>query len=139
MARRDLQQQAIDEFRANAGQVGGYFTAMPLLLLVTTGAKSGRQRTTLLSYTADDGRYVVVAANAGAPRHPDWYHNLVANPDVTIEVGSEVLDVTATVLSGGERETLYQRFAGESPQVMLYQSSTTRQFPVVALTPRDAP
>lgn len=128
------QQQVIAEFRSNGGKVGGYFAGIPLLLLSTTGARSGQLRTTPLSYLADDGRYVVFAANGGAPAHPDWYHNLVAGPDVSVEVGTEVFDATAVVVTGEEREALFEQYAAVNPQLALYRASTSRQIPVVALS-----
>lgn len=130
--------QIIAEFRANGGIVGGYFDGIPLLLLNTTGARSGRPHTTPLSYLADGGRCVVFAAAAGAPASPDWYHNLTANPSVTVETGTEVFEATAVVTTGEERDALFQRYAALQPQLVLYQSRTTRQIPVVALSrPED--
>jgi deazaflavin-dependent oxidoreductase (nitroreductase family) len=132
-------QQVIAKFRANGGMVGGYFAGIPLLLLATTGAKSGRPHTTPLSYLADGGRWVVFAAVGGAPAHPDWYLNLIAHSGVTIEAGTEVFEATAVVTTGGEREVLFQRYAAVQPQLVRYQSRTTRQIPVVALSPRKGP
>jgi deazaflavin-dependent oxidoreductase (nitroreductase family) len=129
------QESVIQEFRANAGRVGGYFTYVPLLQLTTTGARSGKQHTTPLTYLRDEERYVVVAANAGAPRHPDWYHNLVADPRGIVEIGMDVVDVTARIEHGPRRDTLYERFAAQNHQLILYQAGTTRQFPVVTLVP----
>jgi len=130
-------QQVITEFRANGGKVGGYFADISLLLLTTTGARSGQSHTTPLSYLADGGRYVVFAAAGGAPGDPDWYHNLIASPRVTVEAGTEVFDATAVVTTGEERGALFERFAAVQPQLMLYQSRTTRQIPVVALNRRE--
>lgn len=131
----DPQQHVIDEFRARAGRVGGYFTNMQLLLLSTTGARSGLPHTAPLAFLPDGDDFVVLAANAGAPRHPDWYHNLVAHPRATVEVGSRVLEVRAVVEEGARREELLRRFAADSPQVGLYQAATTREFPVISLVP----
>jgi deazaflavin-dependent oxidoreductase (nitroreductase family) len=89
----------VTEFRASAGEVGGYHAGMPLLLLTTTGARSGRRRATPLTYLLDRDRYVVAAANAGAAANPDWYHNLVADPVVTVEVGTETFRASAPLLS----------------------------------------
>ena len=130
------QQPVIDEFRANDGRVGGHLAAMSLLLLNTLGAKSGRRRTTPLTYVPDGERYIVIAAYAGAPSHPAWYHNLLAYPDdVTVEVGAREVPVVVRVLMGDEREAAYRHFADSAPQVLGYQERTTRQFPVVALEP----
>src|ERR1039457_4288651 len=130
-------QQVIAEFRANGGVVGGYFAGIPLLLLTTTGAKSGRPHTTPLSYLADGGRCIVFAAAGGAPASPDWYHNLIANPSVTVEAGTEVFDATAAVTTGEERDALFERYAAAQPQLVRYQSRTTRQIPVAALSRRE--
>src|ERR1022692_158395 len=136
--RASQNRQVIAEFRANGGIVGGYFDGIPLLLLTTTGARSGQPHTTPLSYLADGGRCVVFAAAAGAPASPDWYHNLTANPSVTVETGTEVFEATAVVTTGEERDALFQRYAALQPQLVLYQSRTTRQIPVVALSrPED--
>ena len=124
------------EFRANAGRVGGYFADTPLLLLTTTGARTGIPRTRPLTYLVDNDRYVVVAANAGAPEHPAWYHNLVLQPEVVIEVGETTWTATAVVLSGAEREALLQRFESTYPVTAGYQAKTDRKIPVVALYPQ---
>jgi deazaflavin-dependent oxidoreductase (nitroreductase family) len=123
-------------FRANAGEVGGYHAGMPLLLLTTTGARSGRRRATPLTYLLDRDRYVVAAANAGAATNPDWYHNLVADPTVTVEVGAETFRATATVANGEERRVLYERCAAEYPQLAHYQATTTREVPIVVIARR---
>ena len=130
------QERVVAEFRANAGAVGGYHTGMPLLLLTTTGARSGRRRATPLTYLLDRDRYVVTAANAGAATSPDWYHNLVANPGITVEVGTETFDATATVADGEERRVLYERCAAEYPQLAQYQAMTTREIPIVVIARR---
>lgn len=132
----DRHQQVIAEFRSRGGRVGGYFDDIPLLLLTTTGARSGQPRTRPLSYLADGERYVVFAANAGAPAHPDWYHNLIADPAVTVEIGTTVFDATAIVTTGRERDALFDRFAASQPQLANYQAATTRPIPVIVLEPR---
>jgi deazaflavin-dependent oxidoreductase (nitroreductase family) len=132
-------QEVIDEFRANGGQVGGYFADMSLLLLTTTGARSGQPHTTPLSYFADGDRCIVFAAAGGAPADPDWYHNLLADPRVTVEAGTEVFEATAAVATGEERDALFGWFAAVRPQLLQYQDRTTRQIPVVALTRRLRP
>ena len=128
-------QQVIREFRANSGRVGGFYAGMPLLLLTTTGARSGRSHTTPLTYLADGDRYVVVAAAGGAAAGPDWYHNLLARPQVTVEAGTGEFEAAALVITGAEREVMFQRFAAAQPLLTRYQSMTTRQIPVVALVP----
>jgi deazaflavin-dependent oxidoreductase (nitroreductase family) len=132
----DFNQSIIDEFRANGGKVGGPFEGAPMLLLTTTGAKSGQRRTIPVVYLADGDRYVVFASKAGAPTNPDWYHNLVANPAVTVEVGSERVDADAVVLTGDERDQLFATQAERMPGFKDYQAKTTRVIPVVALEPR---
>jgi len=132
----DFNQSIIDEFRANDGKVGGPFEGAPMLLLTTTGAKSGQPRTAPLVYLPDGDRYVVFASKAGAPTNPDWYHNLVANPAVSVEVGSDRTDADAVVLTGEERDQLFAKQAERMPGFKDYQDKTTRVIPVVALQPR---
>src|SRR5690606_11677041 len=100
----DWNRQVIEEFRANGGKVGGAFDGTPLLLLHTTGARSGRERVAPLVYQEDGDRLVVYASKAGAPNHPDWYRNVLAHPDVEVEVGSETRRLRARVATGEERE-----------------------------------
>ncbi|MDQ6806511.1 MAG: nitroreductase family deazaflavin-dependent oxidoreductase [Actinomycetota bacterium] len=126
----------IEEFHANQGKVGGPFENMPLLLLHHTGAKSGKSRINPLAYTRDDGRYVIYASKAGAPTNPDWYHNLKAQPDVKIEVGTDTIDVTATEAPPEERDRLFQAQAEKVPQFAEYESKAGRVIPVMLLTPR---
>lgn len=133
----ELNQQVIKEFRANHGKVGGRYADRPLLLLTTTGAKSGRPHTTPLAYTRDGERFVVIASFGGGPQNPDWYHNLVANPEAIVEVGSERFRVRATVTTGEERQRLYDRQAEQMPAFAEYQKKTTRQIPVIVLTRID--
>ena len=132
----DFNQSIIDEFRANGGNVGGGFDGAPMLLLTTTGAKSGQARTVPLVYLPDGDRYVVFASKAGAPTNPDWYHNLVANPSVSVEVGSDRADADAVVLTGDERDQLFAKQAERMPGFKGYQDNTTRVIPVIALQPR---
>ncbi len=134
--RNDWNRQVIEEFRANRGKVGGMWEGRPLLLLTTTGAKSGERRTTPTMYLRDGGRLLVFASKGGAPTHPAWYHNLLAHPDVTVEVGPETYEATATVLSGEERDQLYTKQAQLFPQFGEYQAKTTRTIPVIALERR---
>jgi deazaflavin-dependent oxidoreductase (nitroreductase family) len=127
--------QLIDEFRANGGQVAGDFAGAPLLLLTSTGAKSDQPRTSPVVHTRDGDRYVIIASKAGAPTNPDWFHNLVANPRATIEVGADTIEVEATIAEGDERTRLYDAQAALMPNFAEYAKATTRQIPVVILTP----
>ncbi|MGW2305211.1 nitroreductase/quinone reductase family protein [Streptomyces sp. NPDC001809] len=134
----DLNRQVIEEFRANGGRVGGMFEGAALLLLTTTGARGGRAHTTPAVYVRDGGRLLVFASNAGGPRHPAWFHNLSADPYVTVEIGTpegtvERFGATAVVTEGGERDRLYAEQAGRDPGFAAYQAATDRIIPVVAL------
>lgn len=129
----DFNRSIIDEFRSNDGKVGAGFAGAPLLLLTTTGAKSGTLRTAPVVYLLVGGRYVVFASKAGAPTNPDWYHNLVANPEVSVELGTERFDATATVLTGEERDRLFAKQAELNPGFKEYQDKTSRVIPVVSL------
>ena len=129
----DWNRQTIEEFRANGGMVSGFWEGKPLLLLTTTGAKSGQRRTTPMMYLGDGDRLLVFASKRGAPTNPDWYHNLVVHPEVTVEVGTETYEATATVLNGEERDRFYARQAELYPQFGEYQANTTRIIPVIAL------
>lgn len=126
----------IAEFRANAGRIGGRFEGAPMLLLTTTGAKSGKQRTSPMMYLADGERLIVFASNAGADTHPAWYHNLTANPEAIVEVGTERYPVVATEITGAEHDRLYAIQAQRYPGFADYQTRTSRVIPVVALTRR---
>jgi deazaflavin-dependent oxidoreductase (nitroreductase family) len=132
-AAEDFNSRIIREFQANGGEVSGQFVGAPLLLLTSTGAKTGAQRTNPMMYLADGERLVVFASKAGAPTNPDWYHNLVAHPEATVEVGTERFGVTATVLTGGERDELYERQSVLYPGFAEYQAGTSRTIPVIAL------
>ena len=132
----DFNRQVIEEFRSNEGRVGGPFEGAPMVLLTTTGAKSGAERTTPLVCLPGDGETVYVfASKAGAPTDPAWYHNLVAHPDVTVERGTERYAATATPVTGAERDAIYARQAALRPNFAEYQEKTTRTIPVVALKP----
>ena len=137
MATSEFNERIIEEFRANEGRVGGTFEGNTLLLLHHTGARSGRSRINPLAYQSDNGRYVVFASKAGAPTNPDWYHNLKAHPDVTIEVGTDTIDVLASEATGEERERLYRTQAERMPQFAEYAKRTERVIPVVILTPTE--
>ena len=134
-APQDFNAQIIEEFRANQGVVGGPFEGATLLLLHHVGARSGKDRINPLVYNRDGDRYVVFASKAGAPTNPDWYHNLKANPNITIEVGTDTIDVVASEASGDERERLFSAQVERSPQFGEYQSKTDRVIPVIVLTP----
>jgi deazaflavin-dependent oxidoreductase (nitroreductase family) len=131
----DFNQQVIDEFRDNAGVVGGMFEGKPLLLLHHVGAKTGTARIAPLVYLAHDDRYAIFASKGGAPKNPAWYHNLLAQPDVEIEVGPKRLPVKATEVTGPERERLYDEQVQTQPQFGDYQAKTERRIPVIVLTP----
>ena len=130
------QERVVAEFRAQGGKVGGYHATMQLLLLTTTGARTGQRRAVPLTYLPDGDRYIVTAGNAGSDRHPAWYYNLLANPDATVEVGSEAFGATAVIADESERAPLYERFAAAYPVADEYQAQTVRQIPVVILTRR---
>jgi len=134
---KDWNKQVIDEFHANGGKVGGSFEGAPLLLLTSTGAKSGKKYTMPLMYMPDGDRMLIFASKGGAPTHPDWYHNLVAHPEATVEVGTKTFDVTATVVTGEERERLYAEQARRYPFFAEYQEKTTRRIPVIALKRKE--
>jgi deazaflavin-dependent oxidoreductase (nitroreductase family) len=131
----DWNKNVIEEFRANEGKVGGQFEGAPVLLLTTTGAKSGLKRTNPMMYLRldDEGAVYVFASKAGAPTSPDWYHNLVANPEVTVELGAGTHEATATVLTGDERDRVYEEQAARYAGFAEYAAKTTRVIPVVAL------
>ena len=131
----DFTAQIIQEFRANAGRVGGPFDGARLLLLTTTGARSGRPHTAVLGYYPDTAdRVLVVGSAGGGPKHPDWYHNLVANPRVTVETGVFTYQAEASVLRDAERDEIFARLVEADPGWADYQTRTTRTIPVVALT-----
>jgi deazaflavin-dependent oxidoreductase (nitroreductase family) len=131
---QDFNARIIDEFRASGGHAAA-FGDSTLLLLHHTGARTGTSRVNPLVYLPDDGRYVIFASKAGAPNNPDWYHNLMAHPDVQIEVGTDTLDVTARQATGEERDRLYGVLAERSPQFAEYERKTDRVIPVIVLTP----
>ena len=126
--------QIIEEFHANEGKVGGPFEGATLLLLTHRGAKTGTARTNPLAYIEEDGRYFVFGSKGGASTNPDWYHTLRANPDATIEIGTEKFDVTAEVLTGEERDRVWTRNVRERPAFGDYEKRTSRKIPVIALT-----
>ena len=131
--RLEFNSKVIEEFRANGGKVGGPFEGAALLLLTTTGAKSGEPRTSPLVYTTDGERIVIIASMAGAPTNPAWYHNLAARPDATVELGSETIKVRAQDAEGDERQRLYDAQAEIMPVFKEYAAKTERVIPVVLL------
>ena len=135
MPETDRNARIITEFRTNHGQVGGDFAGAPLLLLHTIGARSGAPRINPVMYLPDKGRYLVFASKAGSDRNPDWYHNLLAHPEVQIEVGDEILTVRAEELRGAERDAHFAEQADRYPGFAAYQRKTDRVIPVIALTP----
>lgn len=130
----DWNKAIIEEFRANQGKVGGRFEGSNLLLLHTIGAKSGVERINPVMYFVDGDRYVIIASKAGADTHPDWYYNLLAQPDVSVEVGTEQFPVTASVAPEPERTRLYEKVETISRGFTEYKNKTSRVIPVVTLT-----
>ena len=126
--------QVIEEFRANARRAGGPVEGRRMLLLTTTGAKSGQPRTSPVAYVSDGERLVVVGSNGGTEIHPNWYHNLLAHPQVTVEVGSETFDATAVVVQGEERQRLWAKVVAAQSMFGEYQAKIKRQIPVIALS-----
>ena len=123
----------VDEFRANGGKVGGQFEGGNLLLLYTTGAKSGQPRMSPLAYLPVDGKILIVGSKAGAPTHPDWVHNLRANPAARIEIGDDEYDVVARELPDDEREATYPLITAVAPVFAEYQAKTSRVIPLFEL------
>ncbi|OBH03945.1 deazaflavin-dependent nitroreductase [Mycobacterium sp. E2699] len=125
----------IDEFRANEGKVGGQFEGANLLLLTTTGAKSGQPRINPLAYFRIDGKLIIIGSFAGAPVNPAWVHNLRANPAAHVEIGTDAFDVTAHELPSAERDELFEKVAAAAPGFAEYQSKTSRVIPLFELRP----
>jgi deazaflavin-dependent oxidoreductase (nitroreductase family) len=135
-AANEFNARTIEEFRANEGRVGGYFEGATMLLLHTKGAKTGLHRTNPLVYLPDGDRYVVIASKGGAPTHPDWYYNLLADPNAEVELANDQkIPVRATVITGPERDELYARQVERRPDFAKYEEKTTRKIPVIALEP----
>jgi deazaflavin-dependent oxidoreductase (nitroreductase family) len=130
----DFNTAIVEEFRANAGKVGGNFEGAPMLLLHTTGAKSGKERVNPMMYRQVGDDIAVFASKAGAPINPDWYHNLVARPEVTAEIGTETVPLVARVAQGDERTAIWDAQKKDFPGFAEYEEKTTRQIPVVILT-----
>ena len=129
----DWNQQVIKEFHENGGKVGGQFAGATLLLLHTLGAKSNQPRTNPLVYFKDGDKYVIVASKGGAPTNPDWYYNILAHPDVTLEVGTEQFKAHATVAERAERDRIFNDIARQSPGFAAYQKDNPRIIPIILL------
>jgi deazaflavin-dependent oxidoreductase (nitroreductase family) len=133
----DFNASIIDEFRANEGKVGGPFEGTPMLLLHTTGRRSGKARVNPLVYWPEGDRLVIFASKGGAPTHPDWYRNLMAQPDTTVEVGTGTVAVHARETEGDERQDLFDRITAVMPGFADYQARTSRRIPIIMLEHRD--
>ncbi|HYJ59924.1 MAG TPA: nitroreductase family deazaflavin-dependent oxidoreductase [Actinomycetota bacterium] len=131
----DRNQGIIDEFRANHGTVGGYFEGRTLLLLTHRGATSGTVRTNPLAYRREGDRIFIFGSKGGAPSHPDWFRNIVANPDVTVEIGDDRFPATAVQVTGAERDEIYDRQGQDWPAFAGYQRELERTIPVIELVP----
>ena len=131
MAVNEFNERVIKEFRSNGGKVGKPFENAPMILLTHTGAKTGKSYTTPLVYSRDGDRIVVIASKAGAPNNPSWYHNLVAHPTVTLEIGTESFKAKARVATGDERERLFNQQAAQMAVFNEYRAKTTRKIPVI--------
>ena len=127
--------QIIEEFRSNEGRVGGQFEGAPVLLLHTTGARTGQERVNPVMYLELEGRRFVFASKAGADTNPDWYHNLIAHPSVTVELGTDTYAATAAPVTGADRDRIYTEQGRRYPGFAEYQEKTKRVIPVVELTP----
>jgi len=133
MDMKEINRKVIEEFRANGGKVGGQFAGAPMVLLTTKGAKSGKTYVNPLVYSRDGDNFVIIASYAGGPKNPSWYHNLVAHPTPTLEIGAERFQAKASFASGAERERLFDQQAAQMPIFNEYQKKTARQIPVVVL------
>jgi deazaflavin-dependent oxidoreductase (nitroreductase family) len=129
----EFNKKVIDEFRSSGGKVGGQFAGAPMIIITHTGAKSGKTYTSPLVYSKDGDRFVIIASKAGAPTNPSWYHNLVAHPEVTVEIGTETFKAKATEAKGAERDRLFAAQARLMPQFNEYQKKTNRRIPVLVL------
>jgi deazaflavin-dependent oxidoreductase (nitroreductase family) len=129
----DFNRDLIEQFRANDGKTTGPFAEAPLMLMTTTGAKSGKERIIPIVYTRDGDRLVIAASKGGAPTNPDWYANVVANPEVTIELPGEKFPARATVVDRTERDRLYAAHAAAMPGFAEYETKTDRVIPIVVL------
>jgi deazaflavin-dependent oxidoreductase (nitroreductase family) len=133
--RQDWNSGIIEEFRNNEGRVGGMFEGRPILLLHTVGAKTGQERVNPLAYMPDGDNLIVFASKGGAPTNPDWFYNLKAHSEVTVEVGTRTVAAHARVTEGDERDALWKQQVGLMPQFGEYERNTERIIPVIVLTP----
>lgn len=129
----EMNRNVIAEFRANGGKVGGMFEGAPLVLVHHVGARTGTERITPLVTYTEGGRLYIFGSKGGSPEHPAWYHNLVANPEITVEFGTETFPAVARVLTGAERDEIFAKQAALAPQFAEYQRNTSRTIPVVEL------
>lgn len=132
----DRNRKIIEEFRANQGRVSGNFEGAPMILIHHRGAKSGTERVNPLMHQKVDGGYAIFASKGGAPTNPDWYHNLVANPDTVAEIGTETIPVRARVAQGEERSRIWETQKSQFPGFAEYEKTANRDIPVVILEPR---
>jgi deazaflavin-dependent oxidoreductase (nitroreductase family) len=130
----DWNARVIAEFRANEGRVGGQFEGANMILVHNFGAKSGTERVSPMVYFPDGDRFLIIASAAGSPRNPDWYHNLKAHPEVTVEVGTETIPVVVEELPPAERDEKWAQITAVAPGFAEYQTKTSRTIPVLALT-----
>ena len=130
----DYNNKVIKEFRENGGEVTGRFAGAPLLLLTTTGAKSGEKRTTPLAFSSDGDDIIIIASYAGNPKHPAWFLNMRANAEVTIELPNETFTTNAVIPEGDERQRLFDQQAAKMPAFKEYQAKTSRQIPVIVIS-----
>jgi deazaflavin-dependent oxidoreductase (nitroreductase family) len=135
----DWNRSIIEEFRNNGGKVGGPFQGATLLLLHTRGAKTGQERVNPVTYQVDGDRLAVFGSKSGAPTNPDWYYNLLANPMVTVEIGTETREMVAKVAQGEERERIWTKQKHDYPGFADYERKTSRSIPVIILEPTSAP
>jgi deazaflavin-dependent oxidoreductase (nitroreductase family) len=133
MSSKDRNQGIIEEFRANEGKVGGYFANTPLLLVHTTGAQSAKERVNPVAYFKEGDDYVIIASKGGAPSNPDWYYNLKANPQVSVEVGTKAFKAQAKITQEPERSELFAKMAARNPGFAEYEQRTERVIPVIKL------
>jgi len=129
----EFNKKVIDEFRSSGGKVGGQFAGAPMIIVTHIGAKSGKSYTTPLVFSKDGDKCVIIASKAGAPNNPSWYHNLLAHPEVTVEIGADKFKAKASEVKGAERDRLFAAQAKMMPQFNDYAKKTARKIPVFTL------
>lgn len=134
----EFNKKIIAEFRAHKGVVGGVFEGTPMVLITTKGARSGKDRVSPLAYVRDGDRMVIAATYAGSDRNPAWYHNLVATPDITVEVGTDIFEATAVQATGDERDRLFALLVERNPQLGTYSTLTSREIPTFVIERRSS-